>query len=282
MNEASVFSTFLIVFREALEASLVVGIILTVLARLRETRYFPHVLTSSGVAVLVSIFIGVALMMLTKHARHEVQEAMEGFISIIACGVLTYMVFWMDTQSKRIKPEIESKMEQALDRKEIAVIMALPFLAVLREGAETVLFLMATASDSSLLLSFVGGFSGLALAVMITVAIFLGGRRIPLKPLFRASGFLLLLMAAGLLTTGIHEFQELGWLIEIKKNVWNFNPILNEKTGLGSFLKALFGYNGNPSLLEVIAYGLYFLGVFTLLIRRKPSEISEGSRLVSK
>lgn len=271
MNEGSLIATFMVVFRESLEASLIVGIVLTVLARLKQNRYFPHILASSGLAVLASVLAGFLLMSLTSKVRGRWEEFIEGIISLAACGVLTYMIFWMDRQAKRIKPQIEARVEEVVSRGELFSLVLLPFLAVFREGAETVLFLSAVASQGSGSLSLAGGILGLGLGIFIVGVIFIGGKRIPLKPLFRTSGIFLLLVAAGLLAYGIHEFHELGIIPEIYAPVWNLNPILNEKEGLGSFLKALFGYNGNPSLVEVLAYAAYLAGV-SFFLAKSPSE----------
>lgn len=271
MNEGAVTATFLIVFREALEASLVVGIIMTVLARLKQNRYFSLVIGSSLSAVLASFFIGLGLMMLTGKLRGRAEEMLEGIVALVACGVLTYMVFWMEAQARKIKPEIEIKVEQAVSRGQVIAIIALPFLAVIREGAETVLFLRAVASKNSLWVSLAGGASGLLLAVLVVCLIFIGGKRFPLKPLFQLSGIFLLLMAAGLLAQGIHAFQELEILPTLIPHVWDLNSILNEKHGFGAFLKSLFGYNGNPSLLELLAYVFYLTAISRFLFRQSKS-----------
>ena len=112
-----------------------------------------------------------------------------------------------------------------------------------------------------------GALAGGGLALAVTAAIFLFGRNVPLKPLFRGTGILLLIIGAGLLAYGIHELQELGWIPMIVYPVWNINHILNEQEGIGAFLKALFGYNGNPSLIEVIAYFIYLVTVIGILRR---------------
>ena len=272
MSDGTFMATFVIVFRETLEAALIVGIILTVLARLGAMRYGPHVWASSALAVAVSILVGWVLSVTTQSIQGQWEKIIEGVISLLACGVLTYMVFWMDRQGKRIKPEVETRVEGAVSRSELAVIVTLPFLAVLREGAETVLFLKAVAFQSSGAVSLVGGLLGGVLAIGVTAAIFIGGRKIPLRALFRSTGLLLLFIAAGLLAYGVHELQELGWIPTLVYPVWNINFLLNETEGLGAFLKALFGYNGNPSLLEVIVYVSYLLGIGIALRRlRQPT-----------
>ena len=272
MPEGTLMATLVVVFRETLEAGLIVGIILTVLARLRAMRYAKHVWASVGLAVGLSIAVGWILSLLTQTTQGQWEKIIEGVISLVACGVLTHMVFWMDRQAKRIRPEIETRVESAVSHQELVVIAMLAFLAVLREGAETVLFLKAVAIQSGGSASLSGGLLGGTLALGVTAAIFVGGKKVPLKPLFRYTGFLLLLIAAGMLAYGIHELQELGWIPELVYPVWNINHILNEKEGIGSFLKALFGYNGNPSLIEVIGYLAYLLGVGWALRRSKEEQ----------
>lgn len=267
MADGALMATLVIVFRETLEAGLIVGIVLTVLARLKAWRYSGYVWASTVAAVAASFLVGWILSVSTESVQGRWETIIEGVISLVACGVLTYMVFWMDKQGKRIKPEIEHKMEDAVSRRELVAIVMLPFLSVFREGVETVLFLKGVAYQSGAAASWWGGLLGAGLAVGVTVAIFVGGRKIQLKALFRSTGVLLLLIAAGLLAYGIHELQELGWIPVILYPVWDINPILNEKEGIGAFLKALFGYNGNPSLIEVIAYFSYILGISWILRR---------------
>lgn len=268
MNEASFAATAVIVFREALEASLIVGIILTVLVRLKARRYFPHVGLSTAAAIIASIFAGFWLHSLTSSLQVQYEAILAGTISLLACGVLTYMIFWMDQQARALKSEIETQVESALNQSEVIAILLLPFFAVLREGAETVLFLKALSLQATGMLSLTGALAGLLVAVMICVLIFAGGRKIPLKPLFRWTGGFILLIAAGLLAYGIHELQEVGWVPFIVEHVWDINNVLNEKVGVGAFLKALFGYNGNPSLIEVVAYGGYILAIMTAIRKR--------------
>jgi high-affinity iron transporter len=278
MSGGSVTATLVVVFRETLEAGLIVGIILTVLHRLRAMRYAPHVWGSSAAAVGLSLAAGWLLGVATEATRGQWEQAIEGVISLVACVVLTHMVFWMARQARRIRPEIETRVEAAVTRHELVTMLLLPFVAVLREGAETVLFLQAVAIQSGGAASWAGGLLGGGLAAAVTAAIFVGGRRIPLKPLFHWSGWLLLLMAAGMLAYGIHELEELGWIPQLVYPVWNINHLLNEKAGVGSFLKALFGYNGNPSLTEVLAYVAYLVLIARALRRLEPPAAGPSDR----
>lgn len=280
MSEGSIVATFIIVFRETLEAGLIVGIILTMLHRLKAMRYVPYVWGSTVAAIGVSVIGGWLLTLTTQASRGQWEKAIEGVISLVACGVLTHMIFWMDRQAKRIRPEIEERVEEAVIHQELAAMILLPFFAVLREGVETALFLQAVAIQSSGPTSLAGGLLGGGAAFAVTLLLFVGGRRIPLKTLFRSTGILLLMVAAGLLAYGIHELQELGWIPMFVYPVWNINHILNEKEGFGSFLKALFGYNGNPSLLEVIAYASYLVGV-TIALKR-PVALPKTEKILLK
>jgi len=261
----SVLPVFLVVFREALEASLIIGIILTALVHLGQTRYIKHVLMSVAAALIASILAGFGLQMITEAAQGQVEKFIEGFVSIIACCILTYMIFWMEQEAHKIKSQLVVKVEESVTRGEYIAILTLPFLAVFREGAETVLFLNAIQAQTSSTISIVGGAAGLLLGVLVVCLIFVGGRRIPLKPLFQWSGYFLLFVAAGLLAYGIHELQEVGVIVTFVYPVYDINWLLDDKTGVGSFLKALFGYNGNPSLIEVMAYLTYILGVLYVL-----------------
>ncbi len=274
MNEGNIFATFVVVFREALEASLIIGIILTVLARAKAHHYFSSVIASSLVAIVLSFIAGNWIVSMTDTAQEKVKQIIEGTISLAAAGVLTYMFFWMEDQARHIKSKLEAEVHLALSSQDFTAMLALPFFAVFREGAETVLFLKAVAIQSGESVSMLGGISGCLLGVAIVALIFIQGRRIPLKPLFRGTGFLILLMAAGMLAYGIHELEEAGWIPQILYPIYNINHILNEKVGVGSFLKALFGYNGNPSLTEVLAYWGFLLTILFVFLRaeRQPEK----------
>ena len=186
MQGASLMATLVVVFRETLEAGLIVGIILTVLHRLQAMRYAGRVWTGTALAVGASLLAGWVLGVATETTREGWEQAIEGVISLVACGVLTHMIFWMERQAKRIRPEVEIRVESAVSRRDLIAIALLPFLAVFREGAETVLFLKAVAIQNSGAVSLGGGLLGGALAVGVTAAIFVGGRRVPLRVGFAA------------------------------------------------------------------------------------------------
>jgi high-affinity iron transporter len=137
-------------------------------------------------------------------------------------------------------------------------LVILAFVVVVREGIETVLFLFAaTRVAESPLLFTVGGFLGLAIAIVIGYSIYKGSSRLNLRTFFNVTSLVLIVFAAGLLAHGIHEFHEAGIIPPIIEQVWDINHILPEKSTFGRFLTAIVGYNGNPSLVEVVAYSVY-------------------------
>ena len=264
----------MVVFREALEASLILGIILTVLSKLGAMRYASHVF--AGVLAALGLSLGLAqwLSSLTESAQKGTAPVIEGMISLIAWGVLTYMFFWMEKQARYLKSDIETKMEIALSARDYFAIVSLPFFSVLREGAETVLFLKAVSIQSGGPASWTGGAAGCALAVIITVLMFIGGKRFPVRSLFRWTGVFIIFLAAGLLGYGLHELGEVGWVPVGIENLYDMNSVLNEKKGVGSFLKALFGYNGNPSFTETLMYWVYLVSMLYFAFRKKIAQTS--------
>ncbi|MGC8828030.1 MAG: FTR1 family iron permease, partial [Anaerolineae bacterium] len=159
-------------------------------------------------------------------------------------------------------------------------LFALAFIAVVREGIETVLFLTAAAFQANSQQVIAGGLFGLGIAIGIGWLLFAAGRRINIRIFFRATGILLLLVAAGLLAHGVHELQETSLLPTFIEHLWDINPVLDENGPLGSFLKALFGYNGNPSLLEVIVYTAYLLVVGYRAVRTRGAEPVRKARQI--
>ena len=263
-------ATLLVVFREVLEAGLMVGIVLTVLTRLHSLQFRTPVFWGAAAAVGLSFAIAFGLHQVVRGVSGTLEIWLQGMVSFSACGVLTYMVFWIDGQCRRVHPDIERRVERAVSRGQYLTMVIIPFVAVLREGMETVLFLHAVAIQHSHAVSWWGGILGASAALAITGLIFIGGKKIPLLVFFRITGFFLLFVAAGLVTHGIHEFQKLGPL-PLSQTAWNTSFVLSERAGLGSFLKSLLGYNAHPSILEVIVYGAYLLAIsFFLKTRSRP------------
>jgi high-affinity iron transporter len=244
----------LITFREGLEAALIVGIVLGVLRRLGQHQRSRSVWLGVAAAVAVSISAGLALNALGVALEGRGEEIFEGLAMLLAAGVLTWMIFWMRRQGRQIQTELEQEVEQAAAARSNWALFGLAFVAVVREGIETVLFLTAAAIGAAPGQTLIGGGLGLLAAVVLGWLLFVAGKRISLRAFFRYTGLLLILFAAGLVAHGVHELQEAALLPTLVEHLWDTNSVLDENGTVGTLLKALFGYNGNPTLIEALSY----------------------------
>jgi high-affinity iron transporter len=253
--------------REGLEASLIVGIVLGYLAKTENRRYFRLIWLGTAAAVAVSVAAGAALFFTIGELEGRGEQIFEGVAMLSAVAVLTWMIFWMRRQAANIKKELEAKLASAIAAGSAIGLASVVFFAVLREGVETALFLFAIGESSTPLATGIGAVVGLAISVSLGVAIYMGSRRLNLRQFFTATGLLLIVFAAGLLAHAVHEFQEAAILPETIEHLWNTNRIVSEDSHFGKFLTALFGYNGDPSALEVAAWVTYLTFALTLFLR---------------
>ncbi len=277
---------FLVTLREGLEAALIISIILAYLARTGNRQFFVNIWVGAGAAVMVSLAAGAGLYWTIGNLSGRAEEIFEGIAMFIAVAVLTYMVVWMKRQAVNIKAHLEAKVGSAVATGSALAMVSLAFVVVVREGIETVLFMLGILTSTTVSAATIGGFLGLAVAVAIGFVGYRESRRLNLSVFFNITGTLLIFFAAGLLAYGIHEFQEAGLFPVMVEHVWDMNGFLNEKEGLGNFLRTLFGYNGNPALLEVAFYTMYlavalgyFFSVGRLIGRRiagSPADVSSA------
>ena len=250
-------AALLITLREGLEAALIVGIVLSVLRKLDQKSRGRWVWLGTLVAIVTSVVAGFALNALGLAFEGRGEEIFEGVAMLLAAGVLTWMIFWMQRQGRQIQAEIETNVRQAVTTGSGWALFGLAFVAVVREGIETVLFLTAAALSATPAQTLIGGALGLAIALVIGWLAFAAGKSVQIGTFFKATSVLLLIFAAGLFAHGVHELQEAALLPTLIEHVWDINHILDENSTVGLFLKALLGYNGNPSLLEVVACIVY-------------------------
>jgi high-affinity iron transporter len=258
--------SFIITFRETLEAALIVGIVLSYLARTRQTKYNNVVYVGIGSAIFASIIGALLFNTLAGGFSGRAEELFEGIVMLIGAFLLTTMILWMMKQ-RHIAAELEDRVASEVGEAHRFGIFSLVFVAVLREGIETVIFLGA-ASFVSAESNLIGAVAGIGAAILLGYAIFVGSMKINLKKFFNITSILLVLFAAGLVAHGVHELQEAGVVPIVIEHLWDINPavnpdgsypLLHENGYVGSILKGLFGYNGNPSLIEVSSYVGYLL-----------------------
>jgi len=267
--------SLLVTLREGLEAGLIVVIILTYLRTAGQRAYWTHALLGTGAAIAVSLVVGAIIFVAAGEFEGRAEQVFEGSAMLTAVVVLSWMIVWMKSQAAHIRGRLQSQVQSALTTGSALALAAIPFVAVLREGIETALFLFAAARTSTPVESTLGASLGLAGALGLSYLFYRGGRRINLRLFFNVTGVLLILFAAGLLAHGIHEFQEASLVPPVVDHVWDVNGLLNDGEGVGEWLKGILGYNGNPSLVEVVAYPLYLGVAFWYFLRARP----QASRL---
>jgi high-affinity iron transporter len=250
--------SFLLSLREGMEIALIIGIVLGALYKMKRTEFSSLVWSGAICAGLVSVVSALVLYGLGASLEGPAEAIFEGLTMLLAASVLTWMIFWMHRQARTIKSELEAGVQRATVRGGKQALFSLAFLAVLREGIELALFLTAATFSTDALQTLTGVIFGLVGAAVLGWLLFASTVRLDLRRFFVVTGTLLILFAAGLVAHGVHEFNEVGWIPAIVEHVWDVNHILNENTTIGELLKTIFGYNGDPSLSEVIAYLAYF------------------------
>jgi high-affinity iron transporter len=271
--------TYLLSLREGLEAALIIGIVLGALAKIRRTDLSPAVWLGTLSAVGVSIVTAVLLTAFGMSLEGQAEQIFEGVTMLIAAGILTWMIFWMSKQARYLKSELEAGVNKAAASTGKRAMFWVAFVAVVREGIELALFITAAffAGDQSqvttnIIQTLAGTILGLGTAALLGWTLFATTVRLDLRRFFQVTGILLILFAAGLVAHGVHEFNEVGWIPAVVEHVWDVNAIVDENSLPGQLLKTLFGYNGNPSLTEMIAYFAY-LAVVTVLWRRDTAPV---------
>jgi len=261
-------AAFLVMLREGVEAAIIVAILLAYLNRIDRRSASRWVWAGAIAAVLISLAAGIVLWNTVGGLEGTAEEFVEGTIAVIAVGLLTWMIFWMGQQAKNLKGHIHSQVDAALAAGGAAALATIAFVAVLREGIESSLFLIATTvGTESSSAQIVGGFLGLAAAAIVGVLFYAGSSRIDIRAFFRLTGVLIILFAAGLASKAVHEFQELGLLPTVNEHVWDLG-ILDPSSGTtGRFLGSLFGWTPRPSLLMAVAYVAYLVPVLILFLR---------------
>ena len=258
MYEALAAAT-LITFREGLEAALIVGIVIGYLVKIGQGRRVRTAWAGVGTAVALSALLAFGISAVGAELQGRAEQIFEGVTMFLAVGVLTWMIFWMRFQARFLKVSLEKEVQTAATSGQTLALFSVAFVAVFREGVETALFLSASAFAADGAGTLIGALLGLAVAAALGWLIYASTVRLNVRLFFNVTSVLLLFFAAGLLAHGVHEFQEASLLPMTVEHVWNLNHILDETSPLGEMMKSLFGYNGNPSLLEVISYAAYWV-----------------------
>lgn len=300
----NIIFSFVTSLREVLEAALIIGIITSYLTFIDRKDLYRDILY--GVLGAIGFSIGMAgLFLVFFTGLEEYQKLFEGIIMLLAAGVLSWMILWMNQQAKAIRSDIQEKVDRIITQQEKAGIILLVFFSVAREGAELVLLLYAnyvgTVEETGVLIGLITNFTGfivgLVVASVLAYLLFKTTRRLNMKRFFQITSVILIIFAAGLLAHGLHELFEFLEITNspltnlfIWSEVWNVNdtfigdifqfffgwgydplkPGRFEKSVIGGIIVGLFGWNDNPALIEVVAYMLYYILIILTIQKIKP------------
>ncbi len=276
------FSSFLIGLREGLEAALIVAILVAYLVRTGNGHAVRRVWLGVAAALVVSILIGIVLVLIDESLGETVEPAFAGTMSLIAVGLITWMIFWMATRAKGISAHLHGEMDRALATSTVAVAFV-AFVAVVREGAETALFLWAGINSAgSTVAPLLGALLGLATAVAIGFVVYRGAVRLNLGRLFTWTGAALVIVAGGVLRYAIHEFQEIGWLPGADNVAIDVSGTFAPDGVPATMVRALVNLTPTMTWLEVIVWIAYVIPTLILFFwvigKRNSASKSELAR----
>ena len=291
MDFSAALPTFLVTLREGVEAALVVGIVLAMLAKAKQSHLNTWVYGGVGAGIAVSTFVGVlfagiiqAAGLINPEYAPVVKPVMEGTFGIIAIAMLSWMLIWMTKQARFMKAEVEGAVKDALqgDAASGWGIFTLVLIAVVREGFETVLFIASNFQEG--FIPVFGAVAGIASAILIGVLIFKWGVKINIRQFFQVMGIFLVLIVAGLVVGVLRKFDQAFAVLAVSNSIWenicfynqsfaqihscilgpilwNASNILPEKKFPGVILKVLFGYREHLYLVQAVAYIFFLLSV---------------------
>lgn len=260
---------FLIMFREGVEAALIVGIIASYLKQTNRGYLMKAIWFGVALATVLCFAVAILLQLASQNYPQKQQELFSAIISIVAVCVLTWMVFWMRRAARSIKGELHSQIEAAVQSQQRwgLALVGMAFLAVLREGLETVVFLLATVQQNLGLQAPMGALFGYVAAIGVGVGVYQGSVRLNFRKFFKWTGAFIILVAAGLLAGAVRAAHEAGVWNSLQTIVYDASPILPNNSALGSLLTGILGYNDAPTLGETIAYLGYLIPVALLFFR---------------
>lgn len=271
---------FLIMLREGIEAALIVGIVAGFLKQSGHSRLMPKVWLGVALAALMCLGIGYGIHSATGEIPQKEQEFVVGVIGLVAVAMLTYMILWMKKAARSMKQQLQDSVQMALNRGNGQgwALVGMAFLAVAREGLESVFFLLAVFQQSPTWSMPVGAVLGLLAAVVIGALIYQGGMRLNLAKFFRWTGAFLIVVAAGLVAGSLRALHEAGVWNHLQEVVFDSSKYLHEDSPLGVLLGGFFGYTDHPTQSEVLAWLLYLVPVMIWFLHgSRPAAVQRSS-----
>jgi high-affinity iron transporter len=253
-------ATFVIGLREGLEAALIVGIVAAFLRQRGRADALRLVWLGVGVAIAISFAVAVGLQVWSGSLPEGQQEALETIVAVVAVALVTYMIVWMRQHARGLRRDLEVAASTALAEGTAWALIGMAFLAVMREGIETAVFLLAAFNASgSALAAAVGAVLGILVAVVVGYGIYRGGVRLDLIRFFRLTGLVLVLVAAGLLSTAFHTAHEAGWIDVGQAQLLDLSAFATPDSIQTALLTGALGIQPQPTVIETAAYLLYLI-----------------------
>jgi high-affinity iron transporter len=259
--------TFVIGLREGVEAALIVGIIAAFLVKEDRRDALRPMWAGVGIAVAICVAVGVALQVLDEQLPQREQEGLETIVGLLAVGMVTFMIVWMRRHARGLSGELRANASSALAQGSTIALVAMAFFAVLREGFETAVFLLAAfnASENAATAG-LGAALGVVAAVIIGYGIYKGGVRINLTRFFRFTGLVLVLVAAGLVATALHTANEAGWITGAQAEAIDLSWLVVPGTWTASLLTGMLGLQPHPTVAEVTGWLVYAVPMVVFLL----------------
>jgi high-affinity iron transporter len=258
--------TFVIGLREGLEAALIVGIVAAFLGQQRRDA-LRWMWLGVGAAVAICAAVGVALHLVSERLPQREQEGLETVVALLAVCVVTYMIVWMRRHSRELKRSLEHQAQSALAQGSVIALVGMAFFAVIREGFETAVFLLAafdatTNADAA----GIGAALGVLVAIVLGYGIYKGGVRINLSRFFRITGIALVLVAAGLVATSLHTAHEAGWLNSLQSQALDLSWLVQPGSVRSALVTGMLGIQAKPTVGEVAGYLVYLVPLLLFVL----------------
>jgi high-affinity iron transporter len=266
-----VFANYLIGLREGLEAALVVSILVAYLVKSQRRELLPRIWAGVGLAVGVSLAFGFVLFYGPRGLTFEAQEAIGGTLSILAVALVTWMIFWMARAARTISGELRGQIDKAAEGGWFALVLV-AVLAVGREGLETALFLWSateavTRDSNATWQPLLGAGLGIVTAVALGYLLYRGAITINLSRFFAWTGGFLIVVAAGVLSYGVHDLQEAGILPGLHTLAWDVSSTIGPSTWYATLLKGVLNFSPVTTVLGAVVWVLYVVPTMTLFVR---------------